>query len=57
MKWGDRDILKKLGFTKKARLLSNRSFKAVLARKMRVSDGLLVLFMAENDCSIARVGI
>jgi len=57
MKCGDRGSLKKLAFTKKARLLSNSSFKAVLARKIWVSDGLLVLFMAENDLLMARVGI
>lgn len=49
--------MKELAFTKKARLLKNSSFKAVLARKIRVSDGLLVLFIAENDCSAPRLGI
>jgi len=49
--------LKQLAFPKKARLLSNNSFKTVLARRIRASDGLLVLFIAENDCSMPRLGI
>jgi len=46
-----------LSFSKKKRLVSNRQFKAVLARKLRVSDGLLTLYMAENDCGYARLGV
>jgi len=49
--------LKRCTFTKKARLLRNSSFKTVLARRIRASDGLLVLFIAENDCSTPRLGI
>lgn len=46
-----------LSFPKKKRLVSNRQFKAVLARKLCVSDGLLKLHMAENDCGYARLGV
>ena len=49
--------MKRCTFKKKARLLSNSSFETVLARRIRASDGLLVLFIAENDCSIPRLGI
>jgi ribonuclease P protein component len=49
--------LKRLIFAKKKRLVGNRQFKAVLDRRLRVSDGLLTLFMAENDCGYPRLGI
>lgn len=49
--------MKRCTFTKKARLLNNSSFKIVLARRIRASDGLLVLFIAENDFAIPRLGI
>jgi len=49
--------LKRFFFPKKKRLVSNRQFKAVLARKMSVSDGLLTLYMAENDCGYPRLGV
>ena len=32
-------------------------FKAVLARNLRASNGLLTLFMAENDCGYPRLGV
>jgi len=51
------EILKRFSFSKKKRLVNNRQFKAVLARKLRVSDGLLTLYMAENDCGYARLGV
>ncbi len=51
-------------FPKKKRLVSNRQFKAVLARGRRLSlgllpegNGLLTLYMAENDCGYPRLGI
>jgi ribonuclease P protein component len=44
-------------FPKKKRLVSNRQFKAVLARGRRLSNGLLTLYMAENDCSYPRLGV
>jgi len=49
--------LKRFSFPKTKRLVSNRQFQAVLARKLRVSNGLLTLYMAENDCGYPRLGI
>lgn len=46
-----------LSFPKKKRLVNNKQFKTVLARKLRVSDGLFTLYMAENDCGYARLGV
>ncbi len=50
-------ILKRLSFSKEKRLISNRQFKSVLDRSRRLSNGLLTLYMAENDCSFARLGV
>ena len=44
-------------FPKKKRLVSNRQFKAVLAGGLRLSNGLLTLCMAENDCGYPRLGV
>jgi len=49
--------LKRFSFPKTKRLVSNRQFQAVLARKLRVSNGLLTLYMAENDCGYPRLGV
>jgi len=49
--------MKQFSFPKKKRLVSNRQFKAVLARNLRVSDGLLILYIAENDCGYPRLGV
>jgi ribonuclease P protein component len=49
--------LKRLLFSKKKRLASNKQFEAILARKLRASDGLLVLYVAENDCGYPRLGV
>ena len=56
---GDRHRVTKpeLSFPKKKRLVSNGQFKAVLVRNLRVSDGLLRLSMAENDCGYPRLGV
>jgi len=51
------DVLKQFSFPKKRRLVSNRQFKAVLAQKLRVSDDLLILYVARNDCGYARLGV
>jgi ribonuclease P protein component len=50
-------ILKQFFFSKKKRLASNKQFEAVLARKVRVANGLLVLYAAENDCGYPRLGV
>ena len=44
-------------FPKKKRLVSNRQFKAVLARGQRLSNELLTLYVAENNCGCPRLGI
>ena len=49
--------MKRFSFPKNKRLIANRQFKAVLARNLRVSNGLLTLFVAENDCGYPRLGI
>ncbi len=49
--------LKRLKLPKKRRLTSNRQFKAVLDRRRRVGDALLTLWVAENRCGHARLGI
>lgn len=49
--------LKRFSFSKKQRLSSNKQFEAVLARNVRVADGLLVLYAAENNCGFPRLGV
>jgi ribonuclease P protein component len=49
--------LKRFSFGKNKRLIRNRQFKSVLARNLRVSNGLLTLYMAENDCGHPRLGV
>jgi len=49
--------LKRFSFPKKKRLVGSQQFKAVLARSLRVSNGLLTLYMAENDCGYPRLGV
>jgi ribonuclease P protein component len=49
--------LKRFSFPKTSRLVSNRQFQAVLARNLRVSNGLLTLYMAENECGYPRLGV
>jgi ribonuclease P protein component len=51
------EILKRFFFSKKKRLTGNKQFEAVLARKARVADGLLVLYAAENDFGYPRLGV
>ena len=50
-------ILKRFSLAKKKRLASNEQFKAVLARGRRLSNGLLTLYMAQNDCGYPRLGV
>ena len=49
--------MKRFSFSKSKRLVSDEQFKAVLARNLRFSNGLLTLFVAENDCCYPRLGI
>jgi ribonuclease P protein component len=50
-------MMKRLSFPKSKRLTSNAQFKAVLARGRRLSDGVLMLCMARNDCEYSRLGV
>lgn len=38
-------------------MVSNGLIKAVLKRRLRYRDGLLVLYMAENTCGYPRLGV
>jgi ribonuclease P protein component len=49
--------LKLFSFPKKKRLVNNKQFKAVLAQGQRLSNELLTLYMAKNDCGFPRLGI
>ena len=49
--------MKQFSFPKEKRLVNNRQFKAVLSRGRRLSNGLLTLYMAENDCGYPRLGV
>ena len=49
--------MKRFSFPKAKRLVSNKQFQAVLARNLRVSNGLLKLYMAENYCGYSRLGV
>ena len=44
-------------FPKKKRLVNNRQFKSVLDRGQSLSNGLLTLYMAQNDCGYPRLGV
>lgn len=49
--------MKRLSFPKNKRLISNSQFKAVLANGRRLSDGVLTLYIAQNDCEYSRLGV
>jgi len=49
--------MKSLSFPKNKRLVSNSQFKAVMARGRRLSNGVLTLYMARNDCEYSRLGV
>ena len=49
--------MKRFSFQKNKRLLSNDQFKAILDRGRRLSNGLLTLYVAQNDCGHARLGV
>ena len=49
--------MKRFSFSKQKRLVSNSQFKDVLTRGLRQSDGLLILYMAKNDCGYSRLGV
>ncbi len=49
--------MKKLSFPKNKRLLTSRQFKAVLNKRLRAADELMILFMAANELDHPRLGI
>ena len=49
--------MKRFSFGRNKRLISDKQFKAVLARNLRVGNGLLTLYIAENDCDYPRLGV
>jgi ribonuclease P protein component len=49
--------MKEHSFPKRKRLVSNRQFKSVLAGGVGRSNGLLTLYMAENECGYPRLGV
>jgi ribonuclease P protein component len=49
--------MKRYSFPKSSRLLTDKHFKAVLARKLCASEGPLILYMAENNCGRPRLGV
>ena len=50
-------ILKRFSFSKEKRLRSNRQFKSVLDNGRRLSNGILILYIAENGCDYPRLGV
>jgi ribonuclease P protein component len=50
-------MMKRFSFPKNKRLISNSQFKDVLARGRRLSNGVLTLYMAENDFDYSRLGV
>ena len=49
--------MRRFSLSKKKIIANNERFRTILAGKRRVSDGLLVLYMAENDCGYRRLGV
>ncbi len=49
--------MKQFSFPKSKRLVSDRQFKAVLARNLHFSNGFLTLYMGQNECGHPRLGV
>lgn len=49
--------MKRHSFSKEKRLINNRQFKSVLDKGRRLGNGLLTLYMVENDCGYPRLGV
>jgi ribonuclease P protein component len=49
--------LRRFSFTKSKRLVRNSQFKDVLSRGLRLSNGVLTLYMAKNECGQPRLGV
>lgn len=50
-------ILRQFSLPRKKKIRSRKQFRAILARDLCAGNGLLILRMAENDCSHPRLGI
>jgi ribonuclease P protein component len=50
-------MMKRLSFPKSKRLISNSQFKAVLTRGRRKCNGVLMLYMMENELEYSRLGV
>ena len=49
--------MRRFTFAKSKRLVRNGQFKDILGRGLRVSDKVLTLYMAKNDCGHSRLGV
>jgi ribonuclease P protein component len=49
--------LKQFSLPRKKKIRSSKQFKAVFARDLCASNGLLMLRVAENDCGYPRLGV
>ena len=49
--------MKRYSFSRKQRLASKSQFDAVLRRRLSARDGLLAVYMAQNDCGHPRLGV
>jgi ribonuclease P protein component len=49
--------LSRFTFPKSSRLVSNRQFRIVYARRLSATDGLLMVYACENDCDQPRLGV
>lgn len=49
--------MRRFSLGKNKRLAGSKAFKAVLAGRLRFSNELLTLYMAQNNCGYPRVGI
>jgi ribonuclease P protein component len=50
-------MMKRLSFPKNKRLTSNTQFKAVMTNGRRLSNGVLTLYMAQNNLKYPRLGV
>lgn len=49
--------MRRFSLARNKRLAGSKAFKAVLAGRLRFSNELLTLYMAQNNCGYPRVGI
>lgn len=49
--------MKRFTFPKTKRLVTNGQFRAVLDRRIRANDELLILYIADNEFDFARLGV